>query len=696
MTAKLINWMGLALAAWLALASQAPQVMARDVLLLGRDGHITWQGRVSGIENISTIRPEHRNLLNPNATELGNSPASLVEFSSAEFSGSLLPRQVGDGQNLAAEALERGGGMSAPTVFDLTQLQLDVLLEDMLVEDPTGQAFERKGDDILGTQLILDLGARFGVNRLRFFPRNTVFSAPGAPFHNDFLKNFEVEVNDGLVLTQAGNPIWETYEIRTDNGEAITEVIVNPPRYLRFIRLRATSAIPFEIEKLQVFGEGFFPAARYISHIIDMGNPANWGLLRILQEEVGEATTDMQIRTRSGNDKTPFVYTRKQVARQGAEEIPFSLENPSEPLSRNEYLGLPEVGRQTDPWERGSVRDDLANWSPWTSPYSLAELTSEAGTQVLSPGPARYFQFRIDFSSGDLTSSYILHQIGLEFSAPPLADALVAEIYPRRVDAATDISFVYAVRAEMLSTELQTFDSFQIFTPSRVGRVERIEIIDPDGGVLVDHTFTVQGAPTEEGEGAISAIDERSFTVRFPPINQHDTVLKVHFVGRVLSFSTRFSGRALFLAEDGFQSVTSGDATQLEVDDSATESSFTVLSPSVNRGNLVGDFSTSTRVITPNGDGANDTMEMAYEILAVVGRARVEVGIYDLSGRRVRRLFDAEGQNGVYDAARFPELVWDGADDGGDIVPPGVYLVRLQVDGDARSGEGLRTIGVAY
>ena len=288
---------------------------ARQVLLIGQDGQISWTGRVEGVEGISTIQSEHRSFLDPNVTEIGNAPADLIEFKSADFPTSILPRRVGAEQNLVTEVLERGGSLRAPTVFDLTALQMQVIFEDMLAADPTGQAFERKEDDILGTQLILDLGARFGVNRVRFFPRNTVFPSPGTPFQNDFLKNFEVEINDGLVLTSSGNPIWETYTVRNDNSDRITEVLIDPPRYIRFIRLRATSAIPFEIEKLQVFGEGFFPTARYISPIIDMGSPANWGLIRTLQQQVGDADlADMQLRTRSGHDPSPLAYTRKQVA----------------------------------------------------------------------------------------------------------------------------------------------------------------------------------------------------------------------------------------------------------------------------------------------------------------------------------------------------------------------------------------------
>ena len=87
---------------------------------------------------------------------------------------------------------------------------------------------------------------------------------------------------------------------------------------------------------------------------------------------------------------------------------------------------------------------------------------------------------------------------------------------------------------------------------------------------------------------------------------------------------------------------------------------------------------------------------MDFEILAVIGQARILVDFYDLSGQRVRRLIDVEGQNGVYDAGRFPELNWDGRDDDGTRGPPGIYLVRVEVEGDARIGQITRPIGVAY
>ncbi len=674
----------------------APHTWAREVLQLGQNGQITWKGKVDGIDNISTIKPAYRSILNPNITELGTAPANLVNFSSDEYPDAILPRRILEGENIAADTKERGGNLRAPTVFDLTELQLTNTLEQLLENKSTGQAFERKGRDVLGTLLILDLGARIGVNQIRFFPRNTVFPSPTTPFQEDFLKNYDVQLNDGLVLTAAGNPIWENFTERTNNTDPIATIDIDPPRFLRFIRLRASSGIPFEVEKIQVFGEGFLPTVRYISPIIDMSVPANWGRLRWSEDLVGNKDkVNIQIRSRSGNDPTPFEYTRRRVGLQDAAEIPFSLDDSDAPLLRKEYNRLPVKGGSSDVWERGPVKEDLTNWSPWTSPYNGAEGTDGNGTLILSPGPRRYIQLRVDFQSEDIGSTIVLKQLAFDFTTPPLADELIGEIFPRQVEAATTIPFVYAVKAHMESNDLQGFDAFELITGSRINRIERIEIINAAGESIIDHTFAVQTGPTEEGQVAITTVTDRGFSVRFPLIQEHDSVLKIHFTNRILSFSTLFEGRAFLLAEDAFQGIIPGDAATLGNEDVPYLSGATVLSASVNDGSLIGNFEVA-KVITPNGDGINDQAALEYEILAVVGGARITVDIFDLDGHQLFRLFDQIGNNGAYNPTNFAELTWDARDDQGNIVPPGLYLVQLRVDGDARESTSIRTLAVAY
>lgn len=670
---------------------------AAEVLTLGKDGQISWQGRVASGLSFETITPEYRSPLDPNQTLTGNSPSNLIEFSSDEFVGSILPGSVQEGENIATRIGERGGRLTAPTVLDMSDALLQSTLAQLITGSSNGRAFERKGNFVLGTLLALDLGGRFGVNKLRFFPRNTVFPSPTTPYQGDFLKNFEVHINDGNELTQAGNPIWQLYETRANNAEPVTEIVIDPPRLLRFLRLRATSSIPFEIEKIQVFGEGFFPTVRYYSPVIDMGTPANWGKMRWVQRLIGNSSNvDMQIRSRSGNDATPLAYTRKRVGLQDAEEIALSVDDPTQPLERREYLALPEKGGQSDEWERGTVRDDLANWSPWTPPYSSEEGTSEEGTLLLSPGPRRFIQFRVDFLSEDLETSYVLEQLSLDYTSPPLADELIGEVFPREVEAATDVSMVYALRADMGSGQVQGFDAFEMSTSSRVKRVQRIEILDGSGDTVIDHAFAVQDAPAVEGDVAIERIDDGGFSLRFPRVADDNSVVKVYFVARMLSFSTTFAGRALLKEEEAFQNVVSGDAAVLDAADVSYESGVTVLSPAVNSGSLVGRIDMSSGVLTPNGDAANDRVAIGFEVLAVVGQARLTVDVFDLSGRRMRRLFEGDGGNGTYDSARVPELAWDGRDDRGALVPPGMYAIKVQVQGDARAGTQVRTLAVAY
>lgn len=55
--------------------------------------------------------------------------------------------------------------------------------------------------------------------------------------------------------------------------------------------------------------------------------------------------------------------------------------------------------------------------------------------------------------------------------------------------------------------------------------------------------------------------------------------------------------------------------------------------------------------------------------------SQVEVGVYDVAGRRVRTLVRRSVGAGSH------EVVWDGLDDAGARVPSGVYLCRVRVDG---------------
>ena len=685
----------LALAALTGLAPAGAQE-----LRFGRDGNITWEGEVSGLEGVATIQPEFRPSLTPGVTAIGVAPDGRVELAHADHPQAILPVELDAGENLSASLVANGGSIVSETSLELDRRLLAEILQGLLTPEKTGTAFERKGDKIQGTLLTVDLGAIVGVNRLRFFPRNTLLPSPTTPFQDDFLRNFEVRIHDGLLLNEAGLPAlgtWESFLTVEDNSEPVTVVEIDPPRYLRFVRLRATSAIPYEVEKFQIFGEGFFPFARYLSPVVDLGTPSNWGQIRWDRSVTGdEALTGLVVRTRTGSDDTPFVYNRREVGNPNAQDIPRSVDNPGEPLSRKEFLALPADGAAADLWERGSIGDDEENWSPWSPPYPATEGLSPAGTRNVSPAPRTYFQFQVEFLSRGLHSSQILEGISFEFTRPALADALVAEIFPRDVEAALPTEFLYAVRADMRRAEVQGFNSFELTTQGRAERVEGLEIVAADGAAILDHVFETQDAVTDEGEAAITSFTDEGFTVRFPRITEDGTVLKIRFVNQVLAYSSDFAGRALVEGTDAFQWVEGGDAGSLDETDAAFESGITVLSPGVTRGGLIGGFSLEAPVLTLNGDGVNDRLRLSFEVLTVVGEADIQVALFDLSGRRLATIFEHQGGNGTYTSAGFAGLDWEGRDDRGNPLPPGLYLVQLKVEGDARSTSAARAVGVAY
>ena len=91
----------------------------------------------------------------------------------------------------------------------------------------------------------------------------------------------------------------------------------------------------------------------------------------------------------------------------------------------------------------------------------------------------------------------------------------------------------------------------------------------------------------------------------------------------------------------------------------------TVFVPAVATGGRLIRLVVVTPLLTPNGDGVNDTATIRFA-LAKVESTEPEVSIHDLSGRRVRMVsVDSEGYG------------WDGRDDRGQLRPPGAYICRI-------------------
>ena len=82
---------------------------------------------------------------------------------------------------------------------------------------------------------------------------------------------------------------------------------------------------------------------------------------------------------------------------------------------------------------------------------------------------------------------------------------------------------------------------------------------------------------------------------------------------------------------------------------------------------------------------------MSYSLLSLEAPRQVELKVYDLGGRLVRVVSQGMESNG-----RYEDKAWDGTDDAGQLVPPGLYLFRVAVEGDHRNDEVHRLVAVVY
>jgi hypothetical protein len=87
----------------------------------------------------------------------------------------------------------------------------------------------------------------------------------------------------------------------------------------------------------------------------------------------------------------------------------------------------------------------------------------------------------------------------------------------------------------------------------------------------------------------------------------------------------------------------------------------------------VGPLALTPRVFSPTGGFAGDQVAISFTLRAA---GSVQVKVFNRAGRLVRRVLDESLGPGV-------NLVrWDGRDEGGNVVPDGLYIVALRADGE--------------
>ena len=544
---------------------------------------------------------------------------------------------------------------------------------------------------------IVDLGVNYPVNRIRFFPRlgtdnpniDQILEQMEPPklrledlleedFSANFLPWFELGAassdqnmgpfRGGYVRritygsTDPGSdPRFTILKKDTENQDVIMDLRFST-RQLRWITYRVLDPIRnYEIAEFQVFGNGYVERAVYTTAVLDFGEPTAWGKIRWKGEK--DPQGQIIIRTRSGHDDEPIRYWQTT-------DIPGEFKE----ITRKEFGILPDDERRTTLDER--------NWSFWSSPYTweagqtdttLTAAAWEDGTPILSPGPRRYLQLQILFLS-TLNESAKLRQLELQF-APPAALEAVGEIWPLDVSRTESTTFTYSVRPTF-DRDDQGFDRLEIFTLTRADSVRSVRV---DGEEVID-LFPPQ-------------IEADRILLPLPRLQgSGDTfkLIEVVFDVRVVRYGTEFQGWVFDSEANGVkQLIDAGDAT---VD--FPGNALGVRTRDLGAG-LLSEVSVFPNPFTPNGDDINDRARFQFQVHEVTAPRPLQLSIYDLSGLRVRQLDQQLAIRGVFgEAAEDPS--WDGLDDGGRRVAPGLYLYRIALEADKADEETLGIISVVY
>jgi hypothetical protein len=206
----------------------------------------------------------------------------------------------------------------------------------------------------------------------------------------------------------------------------------------------------------------------------------------------------------------------------------------------------------------------------------------------------------------------------------------------------------------------------------------------------------VQGLGTAAISSARATND--SLVLEFdPPITSETatTELVIPFTTRLLSASHVFQG--LLFPPGAVSSLRVEERQGEDPESGLAYTARTAASSFAIR--VLDDVQASPKVFTPNGDQINDYTVFGFT-LGRVSDATLRFEIYDLGGSLVRTLIAPGIDAGSYtpsggSGASLPGR-WDGLDESGELLPPGLYLFRvvvdLEPDNEAESG----VVGLVY
>ncbi|MBT5325540.1 MAG: hypothetical protein HOL51_05385 [Gemmatimonadetes bacterium] len=532
----------------------------------------------------------------------------------------------------------------------------------------------------------IDVGTQVPLERFVFYPPEGNDPVRQEPYRPNFaFEKFELSgSNDERRVAEESNSSGSSYHpldiilaSRNLNVEALVELHF-PLQYLRFLRIRffpdKARFSKFALAEMEVYGRGFAPEATWESKVMDLGQVVNLGRVSFVASRwrrEGEelvpspsAPVVAAVQIKTGLDDTPIRYHSYSDIGQLVE------------VAQTQYDRLKQRIWPWDPpavgW-RGPIADDVDNWSFWSVPLRTS------GQQPRVPG-GRYLQMRVTLETETLWDFARLDSLAIEFS-PLLAERVLGEVAAAgdlrptgnlvEVPAGEKTEFVYDLRAKFTAASQSGFDAVRLLLPS-AGALLGLEMGHPLQPVTPDSVVAETG-------GLVVYLPE--------PVRQEGVqALRLRLETTIYGASGAFEAEVF--ARSGLdlpQLVEAGDASE----ELGTDQLRVVATgPSLDL--VLADVEVHPAAFTPQGDGINDQVAINYTLFRLLAATEVEVEIFTLSGRPVWRQALGTRQAGRH------QVVWDGRDDRGQLVAPGIYLVRMRVETDQGPFAQVRNLAVVY
>jgi hypothetical protein len=286
--------------------------------------------------------------------------------------------------------------------------------------------------------------------------------------------------------------------------------------------------------------------------------------------------------------------------------------------------------------------------------------------------PRKYIQYRVRLITTNLLSP-LVDEVKINYDPKNIASVTDAFITPQISQILKENEFTLVTDASFNSTDYG-IDTLQIFTPSPVTLLD-VKL----NGITASYLAIISASKIVLAFNSTiktnSRIEVKFKSTPFLGVSPYSAVIS----SKLVSNNPQRVNSKVINNVEAWSIITEGVPERLLINVKATPNPF-----------------------TPNNDGINDQTNIEF-FLGNVAEPREEIGIqqrdlsvkiYDLTGRLIKDLYD--DKTGAYAFISDNGITWDGKDNDGRIVRPGLYLYQIVVDSD-NGGENItKTIVVSY